>query len=217
MQIKGAIFDMDGTLVDSLGFWEDVWAHFGALYHGDASFYPGKDVENAVRTATLEEAGVILHQRAGFGNSAEQFAPELLEFLCHLYRTKLQPKPGAQEYLRALSEQGVRMCIASASPMPLIRLGLEKCEIRQYFDRVISCDEVGKGKTAPDVFFAALRYLGTEQNDTWVFEDSPVALTTAQRAGFRTVGVFDRHTAQKAVRASSTEYVGEGETFLRLL
>lgn len=218
MKIKGAIFDMDGTLVDSLGFWKDCWTRFGAKYRGDPEYIPDAETARAVRTAPLAKTAAILHRACGFGENAKAFAEELEAFFVECYRTRLNAKEGVLPFLEALADRGVEMCLASASPMPMIAAGIEHCRMERFFGRIVSCDDVGSGKDQPDVFLAALDVLGTPKEETWVFEDSAVALETAQRAGFQTVGVFDRNTpGQDRVRAASTVYVGEGETFLELL
>ena len=94
----------------------------------------------------------------------------------------------------------------------------DRFNLYQYFPKIISCAEVGKGKSHPDVFIAAEKYLGTTRDDTWVFEDSFVALQTAKNAGFQTVGVFDKHNfGSVGVADVSTIYIGEGESFHRII
>ena len=218
MRIKGAIFDMDGTLVDSLGFWKDIWAHFGEKYLGVPDYPGDPELTRVCRTTTVSGAARVLHDALGFGESAGAFEAELTEFFAHLYRTEAKLKPGAMELLRALADRGVKMCVASASNLKLVGISIERCGIGSFFPRVISCDEVGHGKDRPDVFLLARDRLGTPPDETWVFEDSAVALESARRAGFPTVGVFDVHTPDQArVAAASTVYLGEGKTFADLL
>ncbi len=218
MQIKGAIFDLDGTLVDSLGFWKDIWAHFGKKYLGREHYEGEPELTRRLRTTTVSQCAAILHEACGFGESAEAFERELTDCFAELYRTKAKLKPGAREFLETLAKRSVKMCVASASNRTLVDISIERCGIRNYFKEIISCDAVGKGKDHPDVFFAARECLGTPLEETWVFEDSALALETAQKAGFPTVGIFDANTPdQKRVADASTEYIAEGETFLSLL
>ena len=117
-----------------------------------------------------------------------------------------------------LKARGIKMTIASASMPGLLKVVFDRFNLYQYFPKIISCAEVGKGKSHPDVFIAAEKYLGTTRDDTWVFEDSFVALQTAKNAGFQTVGVFDKHNfGSVGVADVSTIYIGEGESFHRII
>lgn len=217
MRIKGAIFDMDGTLVDSLGFWKDIWEHFGEKYLGVKNYAGDPDVSRRIRTTTVSEAAELVRERYGIRDPREAIERDLIDLFADLYRTKAKLKPGARELLEKLRREGVKMCVASASNLALVNLSLDHCGIRSCFSRVISCDEVGYGKDHPDVFFYARDYLGTPLAETWVFEDSAVALETAQKAGFPTVGVSDVHTPDQArVAAASTVYLGDS-SFFKLL
>ena len=217
MQIKGAIFDMDGTLVDSLGFWKDIWEHFGEKYLGVKDYAGDPDVSRRLRTMTVPEAAELIRERYGIRDSREAIEQDLTKFFANLYRTKAKLKPGARELLEKFRREGVKMCVASASNPTLINISIDHCGIRSCFPRVISCNEVGHGKDHPDVFLLARDYLGTPLAETWVFEDSAVALETAQKAGFPTVGVSDVHTPDQArVAAASTVYLGDS-SFFKLL
>lgn len=218
MQIKGAIFDMDGTLVDSLGFWKDIWECIGEHYLGIPDYQGDSKLTQRFRTTTVPQCAEILHRECGYGKSTQETERFLTDSFAKLYRTKAALKPGCLEFLETLAARGVKMCVASASNPELVNISIERCGVGKYFSAIISCNSVGKGKDHPDVFFAAMKSLGTPIENTWVVEDSAVALATAQRAGFQTIGIFDCHTPDQAsVIAASTEYIAEGETLMRLL
>ncbi len=218
MQIQGAIFDMDGTLVDSLGSWDDFIKFFEDKYSLKFDHDHNADLLRQFRTIPINEVAEIVHKKFGIGDSAETIANELFERLELFYRTKVKCKEDIPEFLQGLSEKGVSMCIASATNPELIRVVLKRCGIERYFSEIVSCEDVGKNKSFPDVFFAALERLGTKKEETWVFEDSITALKTAKNAGFSTVGVFDRNNdMQELVAAYSDEYIAEGESICRLL
>ena len=217
MNIKGAIFDLDGTLINSLFFWDRLWGMLGEKYLSDKSFRPGLEMEKAVRTVTFVDASKMLYEKFGFG-SAEEIYQLMYDFCVDVYRNEASFKPGAKEMLDHLKAKGVKMCIASASMPGLLREIFDRFDLDQYFPKIISCADVGKGKSHPDVFIAAEEYMGTTRDDTWVFEDSFVALRTAQSAGFKTVGVFDEHNfGAVGVEDVSTVYIREGDSFLRLI
>ena len=216
MEIKGAIFDLDGTLIDSLFFWDRLWEKLGKRYIGDATFSPGAELEKAVRTVTFRDASQMLFEAFGFGTGADEIYDIMHDFCIEIYQKESTFKTGAEELLKQLKANGVKMCIASASMPDLLRAVFDRFGLDEYFPKIISCAEVGKGKSHPDVFIAAEQYMGTDRENTWVFEESFVALQTAKNAGFKTVGVFDKHNFGLDVSGVSTEYVGEGDTLARL-
>lgn len=217
MNMKGAIFDLDGTLIDSLFFWDRLWVKLGEKYLGNSEFRPGPVLEKAVRTVTFRDAAKLLHEEFGFGDPDEIY--DLMHDFCiEIYRDEATFKPGAKELLDHMKSRGIRMCIASASMPDLLRAIFDRFGLDDYFPKIISCADVGKGKSHPDVFIAAETYMGTSREDTWVFEDSIVSLETAQKAGFKTVGVFDKHNFNlDRVPEVSTEYIGETDSLARLI
>ena len=218
MNIKGAIFDMDGTLVDSLMLWDILWSEFGKRYFNDSTYRPAKDADKAVRTMHFKDATAFLHSKYGIGSSADELYKLSNEIFIDFYKNKVTVKPGVYELLDYLYDNGVKMCIASASEVSLIKLAIEHCKLDKYFDEIISCADIGKGKDVPDVFLMSLDHLKTSLEDTWVFEDSYVALTTAKNANFKTVGVFDKYGYnQDIMKENSTIYVGESEDMTKLI
>ncbi len=216
MTIKGAIFDLDGTLINSLFFWNRFWEKLGEKYLSDRAFLPELDMQKAVRTVTFVEASEMIYAKYGFG-TPEEIYNLMHDFCVEIYRQEATFKSGVKEFLDHLKSRGIKMCVASASMPDLLREIFDRFGLDDYIPKIISCAEVGKGKSHPDVFIAAQEYLGTSREETWVFEDSAVALGTAFRAGFPTVGVFDQYNFGVSVEEVSTEYIGEGDSFLRLI
>ncbi len=217
MKVNAAIFDMDGTLVDSLYVWNVVWSAFGERYRGDKSFMPSREDDKAVRTLLLKEAMELIHKNYGMGKSGKElldFANEIIE---EFYENTVELKPGAREFLENLKDNGTKMCIASATERRLIMLAMKHCDIEKYFLKVFSCGDVGKGKDQPDIFLEACAFLGEKPENTWVFEDSLTAIETAVGIKMPTVGIFDSNNfGQERIKDISTEYIAEGETLLKL-
>ena len=218
MNITGAIFDMDGTLIDSLGFWDFLWETLGEKYLGDKSFRPDAVTEKAVRTVTLYDGMCIVHNNCKIAESSEALFAVAEEMLKNFYEEKVEMKPGALEFLKYLKQRGVKMCIASATVPHLIGTIMDKFDLHRFFKRVFSCNDVGKGKEHPDVFIEAHRYLKTPKESTFIFEDSIVALETATKAGYHTVGVYDRFNfALDKVKKISTVYIDKGESLTKII
>ena len=218
MQITGAIFDMDGTLVDSLMFWDVFWERIGSRYLNDPTFRPEESAERSMRTMTLRALADRLHEEYGFAESGEALFRVADEMCVKFYEEDVEMKEGAIEFLEHCHKRGIKMCIASASAMNLINIAMRKFDLHKYFPRVISCSEVGKGKDHPDVFLLAHAFLGTEKESTWIFEDSVVAIETSVAAGYQTVAVFDKYSfEQEKIRTLATEYIAAGESLVRLI
>ncbi len=216
MKIQGAIFDMDGTLVDSLAFWDCFWRDMGKRYFNDPDFQiDAEHFDTHVRTMIFSHAISYLHGYLKVPCSPEEFDEFAAEYVNRFYSTVVTPKAGAKELLSALRERGVRICLASATDRRYLSVALESCGLAEFFtpETILSCSDIGIGKERPDVFFAAQKVLGTPVGETAVFEDSALALKTAKDAGFITVGVYDAHQlSQERLRASSDVYLDEGKT-----
>ena len=188
MNKRFAIFDMDGTLVDSMGFWQSLEREF-LVSKGVTDGL--EEILERTKPLTLTEAAEMFSQYCSIEGTPEQLAEEILAIMEEHYRSDVLIKPGAREYLEALHREGVAMCVASATPVHLVRLCLERLGLAHYFRFLLSCVEVGAGKRQPDVFLEAARRLGCVPADAAVFEDAIYAVRTAKQAGFHVVAVKD--------------------------
>ena len=217
-KIKGAIFDMDGTLINSLIFWDVLWDDLGEKFLGGKKVRPTPQEDKNMRTMTLHDAMCYLYSIYHIGEDAEKLAEYALEKLGRFYITDVKIKEGAKEFLEYCKEKGVKMCVASASTKEHITETLKHLGIDKYFGEIFSCEEVGKGKEEPDVYLCAIKYLGTEKEETCVFEDSLTAIKTAGKIGIKTVGVYDKYNyGQEEMKKLADEYIDDGETLLKLI
>ena len=187
--IKGAIFDLDGTLLDSMFIWDTI----GEEYLRSLGKEPHEDLKETFMTLTLEEAAVYYREHYRVTLSVKEIVDGVNSMVEQTYRTKVTLKPGIAEYLAWLKENGVRMCVATVTDRYLVEETLERLGVRHYFSEIFTCAEVGFGKDKPVIYQKALEHLETEKRDTYVFEDMLFALNTAKTDGFPTVGVYDRH------------------------
>ena len=191
--IKGAIFDLDGTLLDSMFIWDTI----GEEYLRSLGKEPHEDLKETFMTLTLEEAAEYYRENYGVTLSVQEIVDGVNSMVEQTYRTKVTLKPGIAEYLAWLKGNGVRMCVAKVTDRYLVEETLERLGVRYYFSEIFTCAEVGFGKDKPVIYQKALEHLGTEKSDTYVFEDMLFALNTAKTDGFPIVGVYDRHEAHQ--------------------
>ena len=213
MKIQAAIFDMDGTLIDSLMLWDVLWAEFTRRYDLPQPFRPSAETDKAIRTVTLDQSMAIVHRNHGIGPNAEELFQVAVQVFLDFYNTRVETKPGVKELLDGLAARGVKMVVATAASPLHVNAAMEHCGFAHHISTLVTCADVGVGKHDPAVFERALEILGTTKEDTWVFEDSTVALTTAHKAGFKTVAVYDdSNNEQDILRHLSDIYIDRGQS-----
>lgn len=222
MKLEGAIFDLDGTLIDSMPWWETIWDVVSAAHFQGKPCRPAREVEERMHTLFVEESVWLLCDYYARELGVEIRFDDLLFTINNdiddFYRTRVGLKAGVRELLQALHERNIPMCVASASERESILVVLRGCEIEHYFSSIFTCSEVGKSKTSPDIYLAALNGLGTPIETTWVFEDAFTALNTASNAGLHTVGIYESQESRyEEMKRKADVYVDRGETVAKLI
>lgn len=192
--IQGAIFDVDGTLLDSMGVWDTI----GEDYLRSLGYEPREKLNDKFRTMSIREAAEYYIAEYGVTLPVEEICCQVNGWIERFYRVEAQLKPGAADFVRRLHDAGVKLAIATATDDFLVEAALRRCGVMDYFSGLITCTQVNQGKNRPDVYRAAMERIGTCRENTMVFEDSLKALGTARNDGFLTVGVCDRFERDQA-------------------
>ena len=203
--IRGAIFDLDGVLLDSMGIWEDL----GARYLRRLHITPESGLNEVLFPMSMEQGAAYLKAHYPLQQSEAEICGGIARMLKDYYAQEVPAKPGAAALLAFLAERGVFMAAATSSPRAHVTAALDRLGLLPYLKAVFTTGEVGGSKHEPAIYHLAAERLGTAPEETLVFEDSLYALKTARAAGYCTVGVFDAHGEedQAGLKAAAEVYL----------
>ena len=193
MDFLHAIFDLDGTLLDSMPVWETLGERY-LQAHGKKAL-PGMRADTAL--LSMRQTADYFIERYGVPGTQQSVMDEINAMAADDYLHRVPAKPYVPEYLAHLKANGVNLCLATATDRPLVEGALKRLDLLSFFDRIFTCTEFGVGKDRPDIFFAAMEFLGGVQENSMVFEDALHAIETAGTAGFRITAVYDETMAKK--------------------
>ena len=188
MDKRYAIFDIDGTLVDSMVYWKNLAKEYLALK--GITHIPDIILEK-IKPMTMTESAALFIEKFGLNGTPEIIAKEMNALMDTHYYKDIPLKKGIKEYLNKLYHSGTTMCVASATAVSLVEACLKRLGIIEYFSFLLSCETIGVGKSEPNIYYEAAKRLGAEPLDIAVYEDALYAAETAKKAGFYVVGVFD--------------------------
>lgn len=178
MNKKFAIFDMDGTLINSMDYWCNLGREYLYKYGITENI---EDILEEVGTKTMSQGSKLFADNFDGLPDVPEIISELRTMIADHYKKDVVTKPGVIEYLEALHNQGVRMCLASATDVNLVVLVMKRLGIDKYFEFMLSCEEIGKGKDEPDIYLEAVRRLGCKPEEAAVYEDVFYSANTAKK------------------------------------
>ncbi len=185
--MKVALFDMDGTLVDSMWVWEsapvEVLKRF-EIEPDDAAF-------SVFREKGYRDTAKYLVEHYNLPISSHEAMVMMDQAVIPAYRTDVALKDGALEYLRLLQEKGVKCCILTANNAELVDIIKDRFGLGEYISSFITASGIGNTKAEPDIFIKVSLLFGVRLSDCVLFEDSSYAIKTAKPLGIKTVGIKD--------------------------
>lgn len=206
-EIRGVIFDVDGTLLDSMEIWEDV----GERSLRNIGIEPEEGLGQKLFAMTIDEGVAYVKKKYALDEPEEILKDAMLEEVAHFYEEEAPLKAGARELLSRLKEAKVPMMVATSSDKRLIKAAFERLGILNCFKNIYTCDDVGAGKDQTDIYHACAKELGLEPSEILVFEDAIHGATSAKKAGFVLVGVYDRFSeaGQEILKKIADFYAGD--------
>lgn len=195
-EFSAALFDMDGTILDSMGVWAQV----------DRVFFERRGM-NVPETYTTDIAGLSFRETAEYTRRVYCIAEDVKDIMAEwdelsvsAYKNDIRLKPFALEYLQKLKRDGVKLAVATALTERMYKPALENNGIIDLFDAFASTEETTQSKSSGEIYLLAARRLGVKPEECCVFEDIFEGLTGAKKVGMSAVYVYDKWTARESMR-----------------
>ena len=190
---SAAIFDLDGTLIDSMYIWERIDKEF--LYNFD--IIPDKDYNKVISELSFFEGIEYIKNRYNLSLSKEQIIKELNNIAYRYYSEEITLKDGVYDFLDDLYYKNIKIGIATSCMKNMCVTVLKKHNILKYIDTIVYSDDIKKNKSFPDIYIETAKQLNTSINNCIIFEDMPFAIMGAKKSGAFVVGVYDKYSSDK--------------------
>ena len=199
------VFDMDGTLIDSMGYFADGMVN---ILREDGIDYP-EDIVNIITPLGTVKT-IELFSQMGVKGTYEEIGQRMADNMLSLYSEVIKIKPFVKEYLNKLKAEGKKLYVLTASPHLTVDVCLKNNGVYDLFEDVWSTDDyVGMTKNSPEIYIVLAERVGCGVEDIVFFDDNILALENAKKAGVHTVGVYDEHypVPKEEVKAMADEYI----------
>lgn len=206
-KIKGAIWDIDGTLIDSMPIWRDL----GARFLKKRDILPEKNLGDILFPMTIVQGIRYIKDHYPVEESEEEIRAGLMEEVGIFYRDQVPLKAGVEDILLLMKEGGIPMILATVGDPALEEAALARLGILDYFKEILTCEALSTTKQDPLIYLECARKMGTCPEETLVFEDVCHAIHTAHQAGFVVAGVEDEESLsmREAIREESDLYISD--------
>ena len=188
---KAMLFDLDGTLVDSMWMWEAIDIEFLGAYGYECP----DDIQRAIEGMSFSETAVYFKERFDLPLSLDEIKAVWTRMSIDKYRHEVLLKPGVLEFLKYCKENGIRTGIGTSNGSEIVDAVLTSLKVKEYFDAVVTACEVAHGKPEPDIYLEVAKRLGVQPENCLVFEDIPAGIMAGKAAGMPVIAVEDDFSA----------------------
>lgn len=176
---KGYIFDLDGTLLDSLEAWKDV----GNTYLKSIGINGDPNLDSIMENMSLNEGAMYIKEHFSLKQSIEEIIQDVCYIVEERYAHDIMLNDGVKDFLEQCYQKGYQMCVLTASSSRLAKKALQRLEVLHYFQDVYSCQTIGLSKQNPQCYLETMKRFQTQVEQCIVVEDALYAIQTAKAAG----------------------------------
>lgn len=193
IDFKGAIFDLDGTIIDSMGVWEKI----------DRDFFNKRQIDmphdyiEIVNSMKFEDVAKYTIKRFNLNETEEDILRELREMAIDEYTNNISLKPFVKKYLTSLKKQNIKIALATSSPKELYNPVLKNNGVYELFDCFVSINEVNRDKRYPDIYYLACERLGVLPKECIGFEDILIGIKSMKKINIKSIGVYDKSSSHE--------------------
>mgnify|MGYP002519081009 FL=1 len=206
MKLKGAIFDFDGTLFDSMSIWQTA----GSDYIRSIGLEAEENFNEIISSMSLSQSANYIKDKYKLDLTKKEIINGINKTIENFYFYEAKPKQNVKSFLETLQKRGVKMCIATATDNYLIEEALKRNKMENFFSKIFTCSSVGYGKDKPNIFEEALKFLGTNKSETLIFEDAYYSIKTAKMSEFLIASVYDKYEEkQKEIQNISDFFIAD--------
>lgn len=214
--IKAILFDLDGTLIDSMWIWEEV----DRVYMEQLGLeYEKIKLQENINGMSFTETAEFFKKTFDIPESIDEIKATWVKMAEDFYRNKISAKENVPELLSKLKGRGIKMGIGTSNTRELLHMIVEKEGIAPYFDTMRTSCEVKAGKPHPDIYLKVAEDLGINPENCLVFEDIPEGVQAAKNAGMRVCAVYDAYSEEhkESLTANADYYIHNYSEVLSLL
>lgn len=198
--IKYIIFDMDGTLIDSMSAWDDV----GEKVLLENNKIPEKNLIDTLNKMTFDESAKYLIENYNLEISLEEIKNRFYEIVKYKYENTIYLKEGVEEFLEKCKKNNIKMAILTASNREISEIVLKRLDILKYFEFIMTTEEENLTKKDEGIYIKALKKLNSSIKETAIFEDMLYSLEISNSIGIMTIGVFDKSSIKDIEKIKKT-------------
>lgn len=185
---KAVIFDLDGTLIDSMG----IWSQIDKEYLSSFGHTVPDNLQEKITHLTLTETAHYFKENFNIDDKVEDIISTWNSMALQHYSNDIKLKDNVIPFLNKLKDTGIKIALATSNSIPLLEATLKNNDIYHYFDAISTTEEVKKSKDNPDIYLLSANKLNISPEECLVFEDIVQAVKGAKLAGMTVYAIYDK-------------------------